>query len=72
MFPDWQGDILLGALAGQALVRLDVDGDTIIGEERFRTGEGRVRDVAVDDDSAILILIDDDPGSLIRLTPASE
>lgn len=72
MFPDWQGDILMGALAGQALVRLDVDGDTIIGEERFRTGMGRVRDVAIDANGAILILIDDDPGALIRLTPAEE
>ncbi len=70
LFPDWQGDILLGALAGQTLVRLDVDGDTVTGEERFRTGQGRVRDVEVDAEGAILILIDDDPGALIRLTPA--
>lgn len=72
MFPDWQGDILLGALAGQALVRLEIDGFSVIGEERFRTGDGRVRDVDVDTDGAILILIDDDPGSLIRLTPAAD
>ncbi len=71
MFPDWQGDILLGALAGQSLVRLDIEGQTVMGEERLRTGEGRVRDVAIDDDGAILILIDDDPGALIRLTPAN-
>lgn len=72
MFPDWQGDILMGALAGQSLVRLDMDGDTVIGEERLRVGEGRVRDVDIDAAGAILILIDDDPGSLIRLTPAVE
>lgn len=72
MFPEWQGDILLGALAGQSLVRLDVDGDIIIGEERFRAGDGRVRDVDVDDDGAILILIDDDPGALIRLTRSDD
>lgn len=72
MFPDWQGDILLGALAGQALVRLQMDGDAVVGEERFPTGEGRVRDVDVDANGAILILIDDDPGALIRLTPAQE
>lgn len=72
MFPEWQGDILLGALAGQALVRLEVDGDTVTGEERFRTGQGRVRDVEVDENGAILILIDDDPGALIRLRPAEE
>lgn len=72
MLPDWQGDILLGALAGQALVRLQMDGNTVVGEERLRTGEGRVRDVDVDENGAILILIDDDPGALIRLTPAAE
>lgn len=72
MFPEWQGDLFLGALAGQALVRLDVDGDTIVAEERFRTGEGRLRDVDIDENGAILILIDDDPGALIRLTPAAE
>ncbi|WP_341860983.1 PQQ-dependent sugar dehydrogenase [Gymnodinialimonas sp. 57CJ19] len=72
MFPDWQGDILLGALAGQSLVRLDIDGTSVIAEERFRTGQGRVRDVDVDANGAILILIDDDPGALIRLTPAAE
>lgn len=71
MFADWQGDILLGALAGQALVRLDMEGDSVVGEERLRGG-ARVRDVAIDEDGAILILIDDDPGALIRLTPASE
>ncbi|OAN84593.1 hypothetical protein A8B78_06185 [Jannaschia sp. EhC01] len=72
MFLDWQGDILLGALAGQALVRLDMDGDRVVGEERLRQGAGRVRDVDVDANGAILILIDDDPGALIRLTPAAE
>ncbi|MEJ6391845.1 PQQ-dependent sugar dehydrogenase [Gymnodinialimonas sp. 2305UL16-5] len=69
MFADWEGSILLGALAGQSLVRLELEGDNVIGEERLREGEGRVRDVAVDEDGAILVLIDDDPGALIRLTP---
>ncbi len=72
MFADWQGDILLGALAGQSLVRLDVEDDTILGEERLRVGEGRVRDVEIDENGALLILIDADPGALIRLTPAAE
>jgi glucose/arabinose dehydrogenase len=71
MFAEWEGDLLLGALAGRALVRLDMEGDTVVGEERLRRGE-RVRDVDVDDDGAILILIDDDPGALIRLIPAVE
>lgn len=72
MFPEWQGDILLGALAGQSLVRLEIDGTRVVAEERLRPGDGRVRDVAVDAEGAILILIDDDPGALIRLTPARQ
>jgi glucose/arabinose dehydrogenase len=72
MFAEWNGDILLGALAGQALVRLDMEENRVVGEERLRTGQGRVRDVAVDAEGAILILTDADQGALIRLTRAAE
>mgnify|MGYP001795115340 CR=1 FL=1 len=72
MFADWQGDILMGALAGRALVRLDMEGETVIGEERLLDGIHRVRDVAIDSDGAILIISDADEGRLIRLTPAAD
>ncbi len=68
MFPDWNGDLLIAGLIAQAVVRLDIDGDTIRGEERLADGVGRVRDVAVDADGSILFVTDFDDGELIRLT----
>ena len=69
MFPDWQGDILVGSLNPGALVRLRLDGDTVVGEERLLTDAGRIRDVAVASDGAVLVLTDADDGALLRLTP---
>ncbi len=70
LFPDWQGDLLAGGLSGQMLVRLDVEGDTIVGEERLFEGQlGRVRDVRVGPDGAIYLLTDEDNGRLIRVAP---
>ena len=70
LFPGWQGDLLIGGLAGQALVRLTLDGDRVTGEARYLSGQARIRDVAVAQDGAIMLLTDEDDGALIRLTPA--
>ena len=71
LLPDWQGDLLSGGLSGQVLVRLDVEGDTIVGEERLFEGQlGRVRDVKTGPDGAIYLVTDDDNGQLIRVAPA--
>jgi glucose/arabinose dehydrogenase len=70
MFPDWQGSLLIGGLASQALVRLELDGTKVTGEARYFQGEGRVRDVDVADDGAVMILTDARGGALVRITPA--
>ena len=70
MFPDWQGDLLIGGLQAGALVRLDLDGDRVTGEARHLQGIGRVREVEVARDGAIMLLTDEDNGRLIRVTPA--
>lgn len=67
MFPEFAGDLLIGGLQAEAVVRLDIDGTTVVGEERLAEGIGRVRDVAIDHDGAILFLIDSDDGGLYRL-----
>jgi glucose/arabinose dehydrogenase len=67
MFADWSGDILVGGLVAQAVVRLDLQGDTVMGEERLADGIGRVRDVAVDHDGAVLLVTDAANGRLVRL-----
>lgn len=70
LLPGWQGDLLTGGLSGQVLVRLDVEGDTIVGEERLFAGElGRIRDVRVGADGAIYLLTDEGNGRLIRVAP---
>ena len=70
LLPDWQGDLLSGGLSGQLLVRLDMEGDAVVGEERLFQGQlGRIRDVRVGPDGAIYLLTDEDNGRLIRVAP---
>lgn len=69
-FPEWQGDLLVGSLKFGLLVRLDVDGDRIVSEQRIPIGK-RVRWVGVGPDEAIYLLTDEDNGALLRLTKAN-
>lgn len=68
LFP-WAGDVLIGSLKPGALVRLELAGDSVTGEERLLTDRGRIRDVAEDRDGSILVLTDSPTGALLRLTP---
>ena len=72
MFPEWNGDLLVGALKFQLLVRLDRDeAGKITGEERmFENKFGRIRDVNVAPDGSIWLLTDENPGSIVRLSRA--
>lgn len=70
LFPDWQGNLFVGALAGTALVRLELDGNTVISEERLLEDRGdRIRDVAEGPDGALYLLVDSDEGAVLRLSP---
>lgn len=68
LFPDWTGDAFLGALSGEALVRVDLDGTTAGDDEIFEMGE-RIREVVEGPDGAIWLLEDAGAGRLLRLTP---
>ncbi len=69
-FQQWQGSVLLGALRGQTLVRLELKGERVVREERLLVGQvGRIRDVRVGPDSLVYLLIDSSDGSLVRLEP---
>jgi len=75
MFPEWDGDLLVAALKFQMLVRLDLDDETgeVLSEERLLKGDyGRVRDVRVAQDGAVLMVTDEDDGSVLRLSRAPE
>lgn len=69
-FPQWQGDLLVGALRGQMLVRLSLDGEKVQREERLLQGRvGRIRDVRMGPDGLVYLLSDDASGALLRLEP---
>jgi glucose/arabinose dehydrogenase len=71
-FPEWKGNLFLGALAGNALIRLELDGDRIVHEERLLVDRHeRIRDVREGPDGAIWVLVDDDKGKLLRIQPRS-
>ena len=68
MFQTWKDDVFVGALAGTMLVRLERDGDGFKEAERLFEGElGRIRDVREAPDGSIYVLVDDDPGQVIRI-----
>jgi glucose/arabinose dehydrogenase len=69
MFPAWRGSALVGGLSSQSLIRLQMDGERVGVEERLFMGR-RIRDVAQAPDGAILLIVDDRNGDLLRLTPA--
>jgi glucose/arabinose dehydrogenase len=70
-FPQWQGNLLVGALRGQMLVRLVLDGEKVLREERLLQGRaGRIRDVRMGPDGLVYLLSDGPNGALMRLEPA--
>lgn len=72
-FPAWQHNLFIGALSGQALIRLQLDGDKITHEERLlQSLNARVRDVRQGPDGYIYVLTDAPKGQLLRLGLASE
>jgi glucose/arabinose dehydrogenase len=71
LFPAWKGSLFNGALKFQMLVRLELDGDKVVKEERLlhELGE-RIRDVRQGPDSALWLLTDNPAGRILRVTPA--
>lgn len=71
MLAPWKGNLFLGALVGTSLIRLELDGDRVVREERLLPGRGeRIRDVEQGPDGALYLLVDADEGKLLRLAPA--
>jgi glucose/arabinose dehydrogenase len=69
-FPKWRGNLFVGALKDQMLVRLVLDGEKVVKEERLMRGAlGRIRDVRNGPDGFIYLLTDESNGVLARLEP---
>nr|WP_309083325.1 PQQ-dependent sugar dehydrogenase [Chelativorans sp.] len=72
MFPEWEGDFLVGALSFELVSRLERDSaGEITGEERLFEGAfGRIRDVEVAPDGSVWLLTDEGNGQIIRISRA--
>ena len=66
----WNDSLFLGALADRNLIRLSLDGNEVVAEERLLQDLGeRIRDVRVGGDGAVYVLTDADDGKLLRVAP---
>jgi glucose/arabinose dehydrogenase len=67
MFPEWKGNVLVGGMGAKSLIRLVLDGDKVVAEERLlKDVNQRVREVEQAPDGSLFILLDD--GRLIRVS----
>jgi glucose/arabinose dehydrogenase len=68
MFPAWKDSLFVGGLRSTALVRLTMDGEKVIGEERLLTDlEERIRDVRQGPDGALYVLTDNPAGRILKI-----
>ncbi len=67
-FPAWQGDLFVASLVGKSLVRLVLNGERVVAEERLLADQNtRIRGVAVGPDGALYVLTDGTGGKILRL-----
>ena len=68
LFPEWKGNLFVGAMAGKRLVRLVLNGEKVVAEEPLLTElDSRIREVRQGPDGALYVLAGD---SLVRVLPA--
>lgn len=69
-FPGWQGNLFVGSLKFRQLVRLEIEGERVVHEERLlEDAVGRIRDVRQGPDGLLYLLSDAADGQLVRLVP---
>lgn len=71
-FPEWHGDLFVGALSGTHLRRLELHGDRVIGQEVLLDNlDARIRDVRTGPDGLLYLVIDSWQGEVYRLVPVT-
>ena len=70
LFASWRGNLFVGALAGEMLVRLEINGEKVGSEERLLQDLGeRIRDVRQGPDGALWLVTDNSAGRILRVAP---
>ncbi|PXX90308.1 glucose dehydrogenase [Marinobacter vulgaris] len=70
-FPQWQGDLFVGALKMRKLVRLSIENEEVVEEEDLLESlDERIRDVRMGPDGALWLLTDHSDGKVYRIVPA--
>jgi glucose/arabinose dehydrogenase len=71
LFPGWKGNLLVTALAGEALHRLVLEGEKVVGEEvLLKALDERLRNVRQGPDGALWLLTDRSEGMVLRMVPS--
>ena len=69
-YPAWRGNLFIGALRGQALIRIELAGNTVVKQERLlQTLNERIRDVRQGPDGLLYLLTDNADGRILRVLP---
>lgn len=69
--PEWTGDMFVGALKDQMIVRLEIDAGKVVGEEHLVEGDyGRIRTIRNGPDGALWFSTDEPDGALYRIGDA--
>ncbi|HZT77557.1 MAG TPA: PQQ-dependent sugar dehydrogenase [Vicinamibacterales bacterium] len=69
-FPAWQDNLFVSGLVAKSLIRLVLNGERVVSEERLLTElNTRIRGVATGPDGALYVLTDGNGGKILRLTP---
>ena len=72
LFPEWQGSLLVSALAGKEVRRVELKGNAAGEQESLFTElDQRFRDVRTGPDGAVYLLTDSPSGQLLRVVPAN-
>ena len=70
-FPAWKGDVLVGAMSGRQLVRLQLKNGKVVGEEKLLMDRcKRTKDVRQGPDGFVYVVTDETPSEVLRLVPA--
>ena len=73
MFPAWRGNLFIGGLNSTHVVRLVLDGNKVVGEERLLTDlKERIRDVRQGPDGALYVATDNAKGRVLKIVPAGK